>query len=191
MAWLRRAVGWVGVIVGPLILVASYILLIIGIVQFGLPVLAWLGIGATIFLVAGIAVIYGSVKAERAAVAINTARETRLKHLQDDRALEDETFYVWELIAPDAKPLVTNRAFTNCVIKGPALVTLMGDVAISACTMGEGNLEEILFEMPAPRTAQGIIAFVHCAFDRCKFRAIGFYGEKNLLARLRGGTVQV
>ncbi|MDQ6713433.1 MAG: hypothetical protein M3Z28_09650 [Candidatus Dormibacteraeota bacterium] len=131
-----------------------------------------------------------TVTAQREQEAISCQREHRLI---TDRALTNEEFFVWELLddPSNKKPVVSNKILTDCVIKGPAMVTLIGKGELAGNKLGEGDLESVLHEMPNPGNKQGIIAFVNCKIIGCHFRAVGFYGPKELLDKIREGTTVV
>ncbi|MHB8395281.1 MAG: hypothetical protein ACYDC5_12480 [Candidatus Dormibacteria bacterium] len=119
---------------------------------------------------------------EAEALAIERRRQ-RLLHQRD---LANEDFFVWELIEPTARPLIEHRTFTDCVVRGPALVTPQLDVTLNWATFeGVSSIEELLYELPAPGRKQGVFALFDCRFERCKFHQIGWYGDKAFLDRLR------
>jgi hypothetical protein len=116
------------------------------------------------------------------------ADEGRHKRLQESRVLSGETFNVWELLVPNAKPMVENREFTDCIIRGPALIAPQIGCKFEDSTAGIGPVESVLYEMtPGPR--QGVIALVRCKFLRCRFEGIGWYGDKAMLDTLRAMPV--
>jgi hypothetical protein len=187
--WLRRYGEVVGIVTGPLISLVSLGLLLVGVSQLGLPVMAWLAIGDAIFLVSGAALIYDAHKERLAALAALKLNADRTKHLHESRDLAGETFYVWELFEPDLKPLVKDRTFTDCEINGPAIITPM-DSRLEHCDLASGNIDEVLYQMSSsPGVRQGIFGFVNCTFRRCQFRRVGFYGDEQFLADLRKSRV--
>lgn len=107
-------------------------------------------------------------------------RRTRLRTA---RELNGETFYVWELFDPDARPVVINRTFIDCVIVGPALITPV-NCRINHNILG-APLEERLYLATPPTTRVGIFGFGNCDFVRCDFQRIGFYGGNEFLNDLR------
>jgi hypothetical protein len=114
---------------------------------------------------------------------IRTAEERRVR-LRTARKLKGETFYVWELFEPDSKPIVANRTFRNCTIKGPALI---GPIRcrFSRWFIGKaGSADSLLYEM-VPGERIGIFGFVHCAFLDCRFEHIGYYADKEFSDEVR------
>jgi hypothetical protein len=182
--WVRRYSEVVGVVTGPLVSLVSLGFLLIGVSQFGLPVLAWLGIGDAIFLVSGAAMIYAAHKERRAIQATLQAQEDRSKRLQLTRQLTGQTFYIWELLVPDDRPIVRDRIFTDCIVKGPAIVTLMLDTTFTHTQLGSIPVESLLYEaVDGPH--QGLIALVNCQFIRGRLERIGYYANKETLETLR------
>lgn len=117
-------------------------------------------------------------------------RKERVRRLQESPEISGETIFLWELIAPGARPIVSDRTFRNCTINGPGLVTFIGNTEMVAVTLAMletgGDPEQVMFESPStPHVKQGLVAFVHCKFSRCKFVGLGFYGERSMLDRLK------
>lgn len=115
------------------------------------------------------------------------AQEARRKRLMEARVLTGETFSIWELLVPGQRPLIHNREFIDCTIKGPAIIAPM------RCTfnhpmLGNGPIESVLYEL-VPGERQGLIAFVDCTFLRARFEAIGYYGDEKMLNELRQAPV--
>jgi hypothetical protein len=108
----------------------------------------------------------------------------RRKRLLEDRVLTNETFYVWELLVPGDRPIVRDRVFTDCVVKGPAIVTLMLDTEFTHTQLGSLPVESLLYEsIEGPH--QGLIALVNCRFVRGRLERIGYYGDRETLDKLR------
>jgi hypothetical protein len=98
---------------------------------------------------------------------------------------------VWELL-PKAgvKPIVGHRNLTNCILRGPAMITFLGTTSVTGGTMGDGVIDSILHET-APGEKQGVIGFLNCNLTRCKFIGIGYFGPKDLIDKIRKDTVVV
>lgn len=115
----------------------------------------------------------------------------RRKRLLSHRDITGEALHIWELINFANKPLVEDRTFTDCVLNGPAMVAFVANDHIEHCSLGEGDFDSILHEMPHVGVKQGIIGFVNCKFIRCKFRQLGIYGDKAFLDVIRHGTTVI
>jgi hypothetical protein len=112
----------------------------------------------------------------------------RRRHLREDRELTGETFFIWELLTPGEKPVVHSRTFTDCVIKGPALIAFQVSVDMKETLLGIPPVESVLYEL-VPGERQGLIAFVNCKFVRGRLEGIGYYGDKKMLEMLRNIAV--
>jgi hypothetical protein len=112
------------------------------------------------------------------------AIDERQRRLRGSRELTGETFYLWELVEPGKRPLISGRVFTDCIITGPALLMPGVRIDMDACYLGTGPIESLLYE-GVDGIHQGIIGAVNCKFVRCRFDQIGFYAEPKVLEKLR------
>lgn len=183
--WQQAQRHYVNLVAGALMALLAFISSITGLV---IPAWAFwiLAIG---FLVIAQFRTYRDVRRD-----LNQLRNTvdqqgaRRHRLLESREINNETFYVSELVKPNQKPLVENRSFTDCTINGPGMVAFVANDELAHCSLGEGDMDSILHEMPNPGVKQGIIGFVNCKLSRCKLRGIGIYGDRAFLDKVRRTT---
>jgi hypothetical protein len=187
--WQHARRQYVNLILGALIGVLAFAASLTGLT---LP--AWVfWILAIAFLVVAQFRTYRDVRRDldqlRRAVSEREARRLRLSGAGD---LNDEDCFVWELLPslPGSKPLITQRTLTNCTLRGPAMVTFLGSTSVVAGSMGEGNIDSILHETTLGEK-QGVIGFLNCTLTRCNLIGIGYFGPKDLMEKIRHGTVLV
>lgn len=74
-------------------------------------------------------------------------------------------------------------SFTNCLLVGPAIVVLTGST-MSNCTVS-GELEGVMWKLPANETVFGAVLFDDTTFDHCRFERVGFAGLDPFLEQFR------
>ena len=81
-------------------------------------------------------------------------------------------------IASRNAPLISGRAFTDCIIEGPSVMLALSGVNFDSCNLGAiGDDPRGLLLMPmASHTVVGPIAVRDCSFTRCDFLGIGYTG---------------
>ena len=179
---------WVGLVAGAIVAVLGFVAN-----GAGLTIPAWAFWAlALIFLAVAQFRAFRDVRRELDVIQVRLrAEDERRKRLREAHELTGEEFYLWELLAPNGRPLVENRQFTDCRIKGPGIVTFVSSVELVNNDLGEGAFESVLYLGVPNAPRQGLVGFVNCKFERCRFRQVGYYGDKAMLAKLRGGTVTV
>ncbi len=96
---------------------------------------------------------------------------------------QNEEIKIWELVhARDA--VIEGKTFVDCIIVGPALVTLLDSVHIDGLAM-DGSIEANLVEIEGDRQVIGVFGLRDCRFQRVRFSGIGFIGPKPMLGLIR------
>jgi hypothetical protein len=72
--------------------------------------------------------------------------------------------------------VINSRTFEDCVIHGPAVVTMLGDGMVVQCTFTSIPDKFIIEVTGNPPIADGVIMLKDCIFRRCRFVGIGFIG---------------
>lgn len=73
----------------------------------------------------------------------------------------------------EERNILDNVTFDHCELRGPCLVTLMGEWYISDCKFfGKGIL---LANIPLEQAKEGLGKFIHCRFTSCSFHNMCFY----------------
>lgn len=116
------------------------------------------------------------------------AIEARRKRLLEDRVLTNETLYVWELLKPGERPLIQNREFIDCTIKGPAIISPQMSVEFEHMRLGSGPVDSVIYDL-VPGLRQGLIAIINSKFTRGSMEGIGYYVDKDVRAKLEGSRV--
>jgi hypothetical protein len=98
-----------------------------------------------------------------------------------DNIYHERVIRLCELV--EGQPIIQDCEFTGCVIRGPAVLALSGST-LENCNLGV-NPDEILWELPSPRSKTGAIAAVNCTFDRCQFDGVGFCGPREFVRDIR------
>ncbi len=156
----------------------------------GLIVPAWvfwiLAIG---FLVVAQFRTYRDIKRELDKLAGQVSGiEARRKRLLEDRVITNETFYIWELLKPGEKPIINNREFIDCAIKGPAIVSPQMSVSFEKTMLGSGPIDSMIYDL-VPGQRQGLIAILNSTFTRGSLEQIAYYVDKDVRAKLEGTRV--
>ena len=144
--------------------------------------------GAVWWLVAALGIVAVRLVADVITTRWRAHRvRVRQRRIRGAPELTGETFNLWDLLTPGERGVVSNRVFRRCIIRGPGVIFQTGTGSMTACTLGIGaDVDQISFEAPStPHVKQGLVAFIHCDFDRCTFEGIAFYGDKEFLARLK------
>ena len=85
------------------------------------------------------------------------------------------------------EPVVSGKTFTDCLIEGPAIITIMGETRFDGCDMGAVEDIDTLLFRPEGQKLVGVIAFKDCLFLRCRFRQIGYTGHPDFVNSLKTG----
>lgn len=80
---------------------------------------------------------------------------------------------------------IEDRTFTDCTIKGPALMLVLEGVFFDSTDFGPtgGDMRNMLFQ-PLGTVGIGAIPVRNCTFTRCQFETIGITGNEALLKML-------
>lgn len=83
-------------------------------------------------------------------------------------------------------PLISGRAFDQCIIEGPAVLLALSGVNFDACNLGApGEDARCLILMPmAKQAVVGPIGVRDCLFTRCEFMGIGYTGPDAFIDQL-------
>ncbi len=101
---------------------------------------------------------------------------------------EGETLRMTDLLGESN--VLDGDTFTNCTLRGPAVVWFDGDkpITLKFCEFAH-ELDDLFWEVP--RTRLGLIGAVmvrNCTFVSCRFVGIGFAGYEGLRAKIEGNT---
>ena len=102
-----------------------------------------------------------------------------------DTYIRGRIIYLMDLLAPGAKPIVSNRTIEDCEIRGPAMVVLMGTAI--ADSSWDGDLESLFVEIADKRMIFGAIGLPGCVFRRCRFMQIGILGTREQIEKAKQG----
>jgi energy-coupling factor transporter transmembrane protein EcfT len=103
-----------------------------------------------------------------------------------DNYISGRIIHLMDLLAPGAKPIITNRTIEDCEIRGPAMVVLLGRVTI-ANDIFDGDIDSLFVEIADERWIFGAIGLQDCVFRRCRFTAIGIIGTKEQIKEAKQG----
>lgn len=79
------------------------------------------------------------------------------------------------------EPVIKGKTFTNCVIKGPALIAVLQGTTFEGCEMGQSSdSDSLLFAPKGPRMV-GVIGLQDCKFVHCRFMQIAYTGSDAFL----------
>ena len=106
-----------------------------------------------------------------------------------DTYIRGRIIYLMDLIAPGAKPIVSNRTIEDCEIRGPAMVILLGGVTVDDNTF-DGNIDSLFVEVVENRVIFGAIGLRGCVFRRCRFKEIGVIGTREQIGQAKKGFTQ-
>jgi hypothetical protein len=112
----------------------------------------------------------------------------RRKRLLEDRVLTNEAFYIWELLKPGERPLIQNREFIDCTMKGPAIISPQMSVSFDQTMLGAAPIDSLIYDL-VPGQRQGLIAIINSKFTRGSLEGIGYYVDKDVRAKLEGTRV--
>jgi len=71
---------------------------------------------------------------------------------------------------------IEGKTFTDCLLEGPAVIALTGEVHFEDCNLGVAREVQSLFYRPRGPRVIGAIGFAKTRFVRCRFSQIGFAG---------------
>lgn len=106
-----------------------------------------------------------------------------------DTYIRGRVIYLMDLLAPGAKPIVSNRMIEDCEIRGPAMVALLSRVTIANSGF-DGNINSLFVEVADKRMIFGAIGLQDCIFRRCRFTAIGIIGTREQIEQAKKGFTQ-
>ena len=105
------------------------------------------------------------------------------------KAFTGATFSLFDLyrasIQAGGGVMIEGRAFTDCVIEGPALMLVLEGVHFESTNFGPtgGDMRNMLFQ-PLGNMGIGAIPVRNCTFTRCQFQTLGITGDETLLTML-------
>ncbi|MCI0555768.1 MAG: hypothetical protein L0287_32885 [Anaerolineae bacterium] len=88
----------------------------------------------------------------------------------------------------DINPSLDGYIFDTCLIRGPAMLLLNRGQILGKTRIldTEGNLENILIEIPEERRKiGGVVQLNNCVFKDCTFRWVGIIGSKEQIDQIR------
>lgn len=103
-----------------------------------------------------------------------------------DTYIQGRVIYLMDLLAPGAKPIISNRTIEDCEIRGPAMVALLGLVTITESSF-DGDVDSLFVEVADKRIILGAIGLQNCVFRRCRFAQIGILGTREQIEKAKQG----
>ena len=100
--------------------------------------------------------------------------------------LRGRSVYLLDLIPPGAKPIIRDRTFEDCEVRGPAMIALLGGGSISNSTF-DGDIDSVFVEVADKRIILGAIGLQSCVFRRCRFTQIGIIGTREQIEKAKKG----
>jgi len=187
MSTVWRILRGAGVVIGPIITVASVSFAALKMVEVGLSWYWWVAIGGGIFFASGFAIIYGQHKA-------NTKLRGKLEGMESatPEALKGLRLVGLSLRITDLtreQDVIEGRTFESCHFHGPAIISFTGTGTIIGNSF-DANLDLLFIEVPE-RSVWGAIIFHDCTLLRCTFHNIGIVGTAALKEQLRTGSTDI
>lgn len=103
-----------------------------------------------------------------------------------DSYISGQIIHLMDLLAPGAKPIISNRTIEDCEIRGPVMIALLGGVTIADSGF-DGDQNSLFVEIVDRRMIFGAIGLQNCIFRRCRFIAIGIIGTKEQIEQAKKG----
>ena len=103
-----------------------------------------------------------------------------------DSYIKGRLIYLMDLIAPGAKPIISNRTLEDCEIRGPVMIALLGGVTIGDSGF-DGDINSLFVEVSENRHILGAIGLRNCVFRRCRFTQIGIIGTQEQIKQAKQG----
>ena len=103
-----------------------------------------------------------------------------------DDCIRGQRFRLVDLLAPGAKPIVSNKKIEDCEIYGPAMIALIGGDILNDNRF-DGDLDSLFVEVPEERTIIGAVGLQDCEFHRCHFVAVGIIGTRKQIEKVKRG----
>jgi hypothetical protein len=104
--------------------------------------------------------------------------------------LEGANIRIAHLVPWGAPPMIEKVEFTGCTVYGPAVLAILERNEISHSNF-QGDMEAMLWEVPAGKTVIGAVGVRDCRFVRCVFIGLGFAGTADTIAAIKAGTEAV
>jgi len=104
-----------------------------------------------------------------------------------DNYIRGRIIQLMDLIAPGARPVISNRTIEDCEIRGPAMIGLLGGVNLDDNNFDGANIDELFVEVLENRIIIGAIGLKDCVFRRCRFIKIGIIGTKEQIKEAKKG----
>lgn len=118
-------------------------------------------------------------------LAIKQPQQPKPRYIPDSY-ISGQIIHLMDLLAPGAKPIISNRTIEDCEIRGPAMIALLGGVTIADSGF-DGDIDSLFVEIVAKRMIFGAIGLQNCTFRRCRFIAIGIIGTKEQIEQAKKG----
>lgn len=104
-----------------------------------------------------------------------------------DNYIRGRIIQLMDVIAPGARPVISNRTIEDCEIRGPAMICLLGGVTLDDNRFDGDNIDELFVEVVENRIIVGAIGLKDCVFRRCRFTKIGIIGSKKQIEEAKKG----
>jgi hypothetical protein len=106
--------------------------------------------------------------------------------LRGDRTFRNDVVRIAELTVNTS--MLEGYEFSNCRIIGPAVLALLGDVAIIGCSWNAPGFDAIFWEVPPTRpVVVGAVGVTRCTFSNCTFEQVGIAGPPEARSQLERG----
>jgi hypothetical protein len=222
MQRLWKIVRWGGVALGPLLVVADRISLAREVALLGLPSWGWEAIGASIFFMSVISILWKHQHemetlrdqitrvADRAIKVLGSGvdeghgpsktwpggagaytgppNRSRPPATPDDlkeRVIQGKSLSLYDLVlAPPELPIISQRRFVDCNIRGPSAVVLGEGCELVHCSFWGDVRATLIRVVPEQSMLDGIIQLSFCSFQECHFARISIVCNSSEAARL-------
>lgn len=88
--------------------------------------------------------------------------------------------------AQSGQSVIEDRAFTDCLMEGPAVLLPISGCNFDSCNLGDsmGDPRNLMLAPMGPQKVTGAVAFRNTTFTRCTFVAVGFTGTPAFLEEM-------
>ena len=100
--------------------------------------------------------------------------------------LRGRSVYLLDLIPPGAQPIISDRIFEDCEVRGPAMIALLNVNTITD-SLFDGDIDSLFVEVADKRIIVGAIGLQSCVFRRCRFTQIGIIGTREQIEKAKQG----
>jgi hypothetical protein len=110
--------------------------------------------------------------------------------MPDDKTYEDKVVYLTDLLdrAIPGPAVLDGFTFLRCVLRGPAVLTMVENITLEFSTFNVPNAESMLFELPESGSWSrvGIVGISNMRISNCTLENLAFTGTAMQLESFRG-----